>query len=97
MITDNPQVASPNSNAIYSAHEGQILLEAKYPTKVTIDKFEFEDSLRAALSAEGEIYAWQKLLASEAGSYRMVAEFVDSTVASRAVKRCNGKTAGVSF
>ena len=64
-----------------------------------LDKSVFEESLRAALAVEGELYAWQKFLATEAGTYRMVAEFVDSTHASRAVKRCNGKTVcvGVLF
>jgi hypothetical protein len=49
------------------------------------------------LSAEGKLFAWQKLSATEAGAFRMVAEFDNASLAPRAVNRCNGKQIGVSF
>lgn len=56
----------------------------------------FEESLRAMLSAEGDLYAWKRILATEAGIYRMVAEFIDSDMAPRAARRCNKQTIGVA-
>ncbi|TAQ90445.1 hypothetical protein B7494_g1292 [Chlorociboria aeruginascens] len=85
------KIVTPNSKAKYSAHEGQVVLTASYPTNVSFDTKEFEESLRALLSAEGELHAWQKLLATEAGTFRMVAEFMDAAMAVRAVQRCHGK------
>jgi hypothetical protein len=43
------------------------------------------------LSVEGQLFAWQKLAATEAGTFRIVAEFFDSALALRAVQRLNGK------
>ncbi|KAM3073805.1 hypothetical protein ACMFMG_008430 [Clarireedia jacksonii] len=87
-------VVSPNSKSLTSAHEGQVMMTASYPSNTALDKKEFEESLRELLSAEGELYAWQKLLATEAGTFRMVAEFADSALVTRAIARCNNKIIG---
>ncbi|KAM3073807.1 hypothetical protein ACMFMG_008430 [Clarireedia jacksonii] len=70
------------------------MMTASYPSNTALDKKEFEESLRELLSAEGELYAWQKLLATEAGTFRMVAEFADSALVTRAIARCNNKIIG---
>ncbi|ESZ99458.1 hypothetical protein SBOR_0220 [Sclerotinia borealis F-4128] len=85
---------SPQSRTIYSAHEGQVMLTATYPPNTNIDKQVFEESLRDLLSVEGELYAWQKFLATEAGTFRLCAEFVDSAMVARAIERCNNKIIG---
>jgi hypothetical protein len=63
-----------------------------YPQGTPYKKSVFEDSVRAILSAQGDLFAWQKLMATEAGAFRMVAEFCDCSNAELAVKRLNGKT-----
>ncbi|KAI9646936.1 hypothetical protein NHQ30_004936 [Ciborinia camelliae] len=88
------QAISPQSRTVYSAHEGQVMLTATYPPNTNIDKKVFEESLRELLSVEGELYAWQKFLATEAGTFRLCAEFVDSAFVSRAIERCNNKLIG---
>ncbi|TGO69124.1 hypothetical protein BOTNAR_0015g00400 [Botryotinia narcissicola] len=85
---------SPQSRTVYSAHEGQVMLTATYPPHTNIDKKVFEESLRDLLSVEGELYAWQKFLATEAGTFRLCAEFVDSAMVARAIERCNNKLIG---
>ncbi|KAF7875068.1 hypothetical protein EAF04_002240 [Stromatinia cepivora] len=85
---------SPQSRTVYSAHEGQVMLTATYLPNTNIDKKVFEESLRDLLSVEGELYAWQKFLATEAGTFRLCAEFVDSAMVSRAIDRCNNKLIG---
>lgn len=88
-------VHSPSKSA-YSAHEGQVVLSVSYPVGTPCNKKTFEDGLRAMLSAEGLLYAWQKLAATEAGVFRMVAEFGDSALALHAVQRLDGKRIKVS-
>ena len=76
-----------------------MVLTASYPVGTPYNKKAFEDALRAMLSAEaGEdgLNAWQKLAATEAGTFRMVAEFCDSTLARNAVQRLNGHTIKIS-
>lgn len=75
-----------------SAHEGQIVLTASYPINVSaaLDKKAFEDAMRNMLQVEGKLCAWQKISATEAGTFRLIAEFEDVDVAQRAVKRCKG-------
>lgn len=87
--------SSPSSNIPQTAHEGQVIMTASYPSNTALDRKAFEESLRELLSAEGELYAWQKLLATEAGTFKMVAEFADSGLAGRAIARCNNKIIGV--
>lgn len=48
------------------------------------------------LSVDGTIYAWQKQLATEAGTLRLVAEYSDVNSAVRAIERLNGATVRVS-
>ncbi|RAL60197.1 hypothetical protein DID88_000818 [Monilinia fructigena] len=85
---------SPQSRTVYSAHEGQVMLTATYPPHTNIDKKVFEESLRELLSVECELYAWQKFLATEAGTFRLCAEFVDSAFVTRAIERCNNRIIG---
>jgi hypothetical protein len=91
------QVISPNSQTSYSAHEGQVLIGATYPTNRDVNRKEFEESLRALLAVEGPLCAWQKLSATEVGTFQMVAEFFDASLAPRAVQRCNQLKNGVSL
>ncbi|PQE16546.1 meiosis mei2 protein [Rutstroemia sp. NJR-2017a BBW] len=86
---------TPNSQDPPTAHEGQVVLTASYPSNTALDRKEFEESLRELLSAEGELHAWQKLLATEAGTFKMVAEFANSALVPRAINRCNNKMIGV--
>ncbi|KAA8572925.1 hypothetical protein EYC84_003476 [Monilinia fructicola] len=85
---------SPQSRTVYSAHEGQVMLTATYPPHTNIDKKVFEESLRELLSVECDLYAWQKFLATEAGTFRLCAEFVDSSFVARAIERCNNRIIG---
>lgn len=48
------------------------------------------------LGVDGAIYAWQKQLATEAGTLRLVAEYSDVNSAARAIERLNGATVRVS-
>ena len=64
-------------------------MTASYPIGTPCNKKVFEDGLIGALSAEGDLFAWQKQAATEAGTYRMVAEYCDATVALHAVERLN--------
>lgn len=71
------------------------MLTATYPPHTNIDKKVFEESLRELLSVECDLYAWQKFLATEAGTFRLCAEFVDSSFVARAIERCNNRIIGV--
>lgn len=89
------QAISPQSRTVYSAHEGQVMLTATYPPNSNIDMKAFEESLRDLLSVEGELYAWQRFCATEAGTFRLCAEFVDSAMVARTIERCDNKLIGV--
>lgn len=89
------QIVSPETKAVYSAHEGQVMLTATFPPATQIDKKVFEESLRDLLAIECPLYAWQKFLATEAGTFRLCAEFVDSAFVPRAIERCNNRIIGV--
>lgn len=73
------------------------MVTASYPVELPLNRKDFEESLRALLSAEGRLVAWQKLSATEAGTIKMVVEFFDAALAIRAVARCDGKVIGVSW
>jgi hypothetical protein len=75
---------------MYTAHEGQVILQAPYPTSSIINKKAFEDSLRGTLSVDGSLCAWQKLNGTDADALVMLAEFHDASVVPNAVRRCDG-------
>ncbi|KAG9246370.1 RNA recognition motif 2-domain-containing protein [Calycina marina] len=82
-------LASPGRH--YSDHEGQVMLSAEYPATVSYDKKGFEQNLRQLLGVSGELVAWQKFAATEAGVFRLVAEFYDADHATAAVERVHGR------
>jgi hypothetical protein len=47
------------------------------------------------LKLDGDIYAFQKQLASEAGTIRLIAEFSNVNEAANSVERVNGRTVRV--
>lgn len=73
-----------------SNHEGQIMVTAKFPISKSFDRNRFQESLLSTISAEGELYAW-KNISSEAGTFKMIAEFADATEVQHALLHCNGK------
>ncbi|KAL2068332.1 hypothetical protein VTL71DRAFT_16430 [Oculimacula yallundae] len=77
-----------------SAHEGQVALRVKYPSGRSSNKAQFEKSIRDLLAVEGSVVAWQKLAATEAGVFHLIAEFNDSAHALRAMQRINGMNLG---
>ncbi|RFU35802.1 hypothetical protein B7463_g517, partial [Scytalidium lignicola] len=86
------QVVNPGSAILQSNHEGQVMMTGKYPLSNPFRTKEFEDGLRAMLSADGSLYAWQKLSTPEADTFKLVVEFSDVALARRAVHRCSGKS-----
>ena len=78
-----------------SAHEGQVLAVARLPGLAAHDNDKIESIIVDLLSIDGVIYAYQKQLASEHGTLRMVVEFCDVGSAHRAVARLNGATVRV--
>ena len=90
-MTNPHQGVHTPSKGSYSAHEGQVVLNASYPIGTPYNKKAFEDGLIAVLSVEGKLHAWQKQAATEAGTFRMIVEFCDSALALRAVQRLNRK------
>lgn len=79
-----------------SAHEGQVALVAKLPGVGGFDRAKIEDIIVDLLSVDGAVYAYQKQLATETGTFRMIAEFCDVGSAHRAVARLNGAVVRVS-
>jgi hypothetical protein len=75
---------------MYTAHEGQVILQASYPTSSIVSKKAFEDELRGILSVDGSLCAWQKLNDADAGVLVLLAEFHDASIVPRAVLRCDG-------
>lgn len=84
------KIISPRSRP-RSAHEGQVILTAIYPPLASHNKKSFEDGLRQLLEVDGKLCAWQKISATEAGTFRLIAEFCDIKKAQMAITRCNGK------
>jgi hypothetical protein len=66
-------------------------LIASYPIGTPYNKKAFEEGLIALLSAEGNLFAWQKQAATEAGTFRMVVEYCDAAHAVRTVQRLHGR------
>lgn len=62
---------------------------ASYPVGIPCNKKHLEDALIAALSVEGQLFAWQKQAATADGTFHMVVEYCDSAYALRAVQRLN--------
>lgn len=91
------QAISPAKHQKMTAHEGQVVLRASYPRTSDLDKKAFEESMRGLLAVEGPLCAWQKMTATEAGVFELVAEFEDASHVLRAIQRLNGKQYGVSF
>jgi hypothetical protein len=84
-----------NSQSPYvSAHEGQVFMVASFPSYA--DRSKLEIMMIELLGLDGTIYAYQKQLASEAGTLRLVAEYCDVTCAEPAVKRLNESSIRVS-
>ncbi len=94
-ISNISKVFSPEKD-FCSAHEGQVVLRVKYPVSRSSTKGQFEQSMRDLLAVEGPICAWQKMAATEAGTFHMIAEFEDCAHAGRAINRLNAKQVGVS-
>ncbi|KAI9049332.1 hypothetical protein LZ554_007176 [Drepanopeziza brunnea f. sp. 'monogermtubi'] len=88
------QASSRNLQQSYTAHEGQVVLKVKYPATRNSGKGAFELQIRDLLAVEGPIRAWQKIVATEAGIYHLVAEFEDACHAGRAIQRLNGTSVG---
>lgn len=82
-------VNSPSKGS-YSAHEGQVVLVLSYPIGTPYNKKSFEQGVIDLLSVEGDLFAWQKQAATEAGTFRMVVEYCDVTHAIRTIQRLNG-------
>lgn len=89
------QKSNPGSPFV-SAHEGQIALIAKFPGAASFDRAKIEDIIVDLLAVDGAVYAYQKQLATEIGTVRMIVEFCDVGSAHRAVARLNGSTVRVS-
>jgi hypothetical protein len=87
---------APNSPFV-SAHEGQISLIATFPSSGGFDRAKLEVIILDLLSIDGAVYAYQKQLATEAGTLRLIAEYSDVNSAARAVERLNGATVRVSI
>lgn len=84
----------PNLAAV-SAHEGQVCLVADF-SNTSIERSKLEDIMLDLLTVDGSIYAYQKQAATEAGTVKLIAEFVDVTSAERVIDRLNGKIMRVS-
>jgi hypothetical protein len=56
-------------------------------------KKQFGEMLLDLLSVEGNLCAWTRY--NDPGSLHLVAEFADSSMASRAIQRLNGQVIGV--
>src|SRR5450432_2008661 len=80
-----------------SAHEGQIGLVANFPSGGGFDRAKLEGIILDLLNVDGTVYAYQKQLATEAGTFRLIAEYGDVNAAARAVERLNGATVRVSI
>ncbi|KAH8598070.1 RNA recognition motif 2-domain-containing protein [Bisporella sp. PMI_857] len=81
-------IGSPSG--AFSAYEGQILVTVSYPEDSTHDKRAFEDHIRTLLADPDDLVAWQKSLATEAGTFALVAEFGDADKAKAIVATLNG-------
>ncbi len=80
-----------------SAHEGQVSLLANFPAAGGFDRAKLEGIILDLLRVDGAVYAYQKQLATEAGTLRLVAEYDDVNSAARAIERLNGATVRVSM
>jgi hypothetical protein len=65
-------------------------LTVTYPANAAVDRKVFEDAVRAALQTEGNLLAWQKIAATQIGTFKMIAEYCDTFKAQKAVKRLHG-------
>jgi hypothetical protein len=81
---------------MYTAHEGQVILQAPYPTGSTVSKKVFEDELRGVLSMDGSLCAWEKLNTDD-GVYVLLAEFHDASAVPNVTRRCDGMMIYVCF
>ncbi len=79
---------TPNS-PFASAHEGQVNFFASFPSS-GFDRTKLEVIVLDLLSIDGVVYAYQKQLATEAGTFHLIAEFSDFNAAAKAVERLNG-------
>ncbi|CAG8971934.1 hypothetical protein HYALB_00003269 [Hymenoscyphus albidus] len=80
------QVVSPGPSKP-SDYEGEVILEAFYPVDRVVNQQEVEVSLRKLLATEGPLCAWRKLPSHQPGSYKLLAEFFDAAIATRAIGR----------
>jgi hypothetical protein len=72
------------------------LLVANFPRGGGYDRAKLEGIMLDMLSVDGFVYAFQKQLATEAGTLRLIVEYSDVNAASRAVERLNGAIIRVS-
>jgi hypothetical protein len=92
---DNKQYISPQSKVKYTAYEGQVVLRVPYSAKTpALTKKEFGQHLLDLISIEGSLCAWRRY--ADPGSFHIVAEYADATMAPRAIARLNGQVFGVS-
>ncbi|KAK0099681.1 hypothetical protein ONS96_008177 [Cadophora gregata f. sp. sojae] len=82
------KTASPQTDTV-SVHQGQVALRVKYPSGRGSNKVQFEKNIRDLLAVEGSVVAWQKMAATEAGVFHLIAEFNDACHAVRAMQRLN--------
>lgn len=69
-------------------------MHVQYP--LGIDKTKFEDEIRSLLAAKNRsLYAWEKMLNEEVGTFALVAEFHDSSHAKLVAQELHGKVIGV--
>ncbi|OWP05060.1 RNA recognition domain-containing protein [Marssonina coronariae] len=80
-----------------STHEGQVVLRVQYPATRTASKHAFEKHMHELLTSEGPFCAWQKIVATEAGIFHLVAEYEDCMHAARAIHRLHNQTIGDSL
>jgi hypothetical protein len=85
-----------HGSAFVSAHEGQVDILARLPPTGGFDRSKIENVIIDLLNVDGVVYAYQKQLATEAGTLRMIIEFSDVGSAHRAVTRLNGIVVKVS-
>ncbi|EPQ62306.1 BgtA-20392 [Blumeria graminis f. sp. tritici] len=82
------KVASPSKKSKSSEHEGQVVIKINYP--LGFDYKQIEKEVRILLERDGrKLYASQKMPATAAGIYHLIAEFEDSSVTQDVVRRIN--------
>lgn len=93
-LSNSRKIVSPQHSGKYSSHEGEVVLRVPFSAKApTLTKNKFAEMLLDLLVVEGPVVAWRRF--PDPGSFHIVAEFADASLASRAVTRLNGQPIGV--